>query len=125
MEMAKKGVSAQELCEACTGAVGEVLTEDNRILFVGRVELYDPQRNEMWIGLHRGRETPRGVLHQTPVKVQIHVKNRWGGPGDGVRQRIYLRSRILDHYNTQRRLLCGVPPGLPSKNPPGGPHPLG
>lgn len=68
----------EEMLSACVDAVCEVLTEDNRVLFVGRMEEYDPEENEVWIDLHRGSETPRGVIHGMPIKVQIHAKRQWG-----------------------------------------------
>lgn len=67
----------EDLMAACIGTVGEVQTEDNRILFVGRVTAYDKGRRELEIQLHRGSETPRGVLHGMPVKVQIHPRHGW------------------------------------------------
>lgn len=67
----------EDLMSACIGTVGEVQTEDNRILFVGRVTAYDKGQQELEIQLHRGSETPRGVLHRMPVKVQIHPGRGW------------------------------------------------
>lgn len=62
----------------CMDALSEVLTEDNRVLFVGRMEEYDPDTNEVLIDLHRGSETPRGIIHGMPVKVQIHARKQSG-----------------------------------------------
>lgn len=68
----------EDMLDTCVDGLCEVLTEDNRVLFVGRLEEYDPEQNEVWIDLHRGSETPRGVIHKMPVKVQIHVKKQSG-----------------------------------------------
>lgn len=68
----------EDMLAICADVLCEVLTEDNRVLFVGRLGTYDPKQNEVWIDLHRGNETPLGVIHNTPVKVQIHVKKQSG-----------------------------------------------
>ncbi len=44
------------------GAAAEVLRGDNQLFFVGRVSAYDPMSLELRVDLHRGRETPQGVL---------------------------------------------------------------
>ncbi len=59
------------------GTIVEVLQEDNRLFFVGRVASYDPMSQELRIDLHRGKETPQGVLYGAPVKVQLHVRGQW------------------------------------------------
>lgn len=74
----KLNMDIEKMLSNCMNALSEVLTEDNRVLFVGRLEDYDPEENEVWIDLHRGSETPRGVIHGMPVKVQIHVKKQSG-----------------------------------------------
>lgn len=70
-------LAREDILSACIGTVGEVQTEDNRILFVGRLAAYDKRQNELEIQLHRGSQTPRGVLHRMPVKVQIHPSQGW------------------------------------------------
>ena len=41
----------QEVISACLGAVGEVISQNNELLFVGRLEEYDPEYDdrEMWV----------------------------------------------------------------------------
>ena len=68
----------EDMLDTCVDGLCEVLTEDNRVLFVGRLEQYDPKQNEVWIDLRRGSEPPQGVIHNMPVKVQIHVKKQSG-----------------------------------------------
>lgn len=66
-----------DLLLASLGAVAEVLREDNRLHFVGQVTHYDIGRQELRVDLHRGKETPQGVIYGAPVKVQIHDKGQW------------------------------------------------
>lgn len=64
--------------EDCVGAIGEVFREDNFLLFVGRIEEYDSDLEELHVVLHKGTHTPAGVILNMPVKIQVHLKNRWG-----------------------------------------------
>lgn len=68
----------EELIVQCVNAVAEVLRKDNRILFVGRISSYDPEREEIRVDLQRGTETPRGMIYNTPIKLQVHPGSQWG-----------------------------------------------
>lgn len=70
--------SVQALASQCEGSVVEVQTEDNRLLFVGTLARYEPRSDEIRIDLHRGNETPQGVIYNTPVKIQAHMRMHWG-----------------------------------------------
>ena len=67
----------QELLRRSLGTVVEVLRGDNQLFFVGRVTSFDPVEQELRVDLHRGRETPQGVLYGSSVKIQLHVKGGW------------------------------------------------
>lgn len=62
----------------CLGALTEVLTMDNRLQFAGRVMDYDTETDEVRVELHRGAETPQGIIHNTPVKLQVRMNNQAG-----------------------------------------------
>lgn len=68
----------EDLVLQCVNAVAEVLKEDNRLLFVGRISSYDPDSGEIRVDLERGTETPRGIIYNTTVKLQVHQGNQWG-----------------------------------------------
>ena len=68
----------EDLVFQCVDSVAEVLREDNRLLFVGRISSYDSDAGEIRVDLQRGAETPRGILYNTPVKLQVHQGNQWG-----------------------------------------------
>ena len=55
-----------------TGSLCEVLTLENRPLFVGEFYSYDPAERLLQINLRHGNNTPGGVIHHTPVKLQLH-----------------------------------------------------
>lgn len=70
--------SFQSLAAQCQGSVVEVLTEDNRLLFVGTLSEYELRNDEVRLDLHRGDETPQGVMYNTRVKIQAHRWHRRG-----------------------------------------------
>lgn len=70
-------MGTDELLLQSLGAIAEVMREDNQLFFVGRVSAYDPMNQELRVDLHRGRETPQGVLYGAPVKVHLHIKGQW------------------------------------------------
>ena len=55
------------------GALCEVLTMENGLLFVGTVGTYEPATGEISVELRKGESTPRGIIHRTEVKVRIHA----------------------------------------------------
>lgn len=55
------------------GALCEVLTMENGLLFVGTVGAYEPATGEISVELRKGESTPRGVIYRTEVKVRIHA----------------------------------------------------
>lgn len=67
-----------ELLAACEGAVCEVLTMDNYLLFAGHVAQRDPDFKMVVIEPRQNSEAPLGVGHGTPVKVQVRVRAQWG-----------------------------------------------
>lgn len=67
-----------ELLDACEGAVCEVLTTDNRLFFAGHVSQRDPDFKMVTIQPYHNDETPFGVEHGEPVKVQVRVQEHWG-----------------------------------------------
>ncbi len=56
-----------------TGALCEVLTMKNDLLFVGMVGTYDPATGEISVELRKGESTPQGIIHRTEVKVRLHA----------------------------------------------------
>lgn len=77
MKTQKDKISTDDLLLRSLGTIAEVLREDNQFFFVGRVASYDPMSQELRVDLHRGKETPQGVLYGAPVKVQLHIKGQW------------------------------------------------
>lgn len=68
----------RERIQACLGSVVEVFTVENHLLFIGKTENYDANNQELWVQLHKGGETPQGMLYKTPVKIQVHPGQGWG-----------------------------------------------
>ena len=62
----------ESLLPELTGSICEVLTLENRLLFVGEFYSYDPVERLLQVNLRRGDATPGGVIHHTPVKLQLH-----------------------------------------------------
>lgn len=77
MRTKEEKVGTDDLLLHSLGTIAEVLREDNQLFFVGRVASYEPMSQELRIDLHRGKETPQGILYGAPVKVQLHVKGQW------------------------------------------------
>lgn len=72
-------VTLEEIMKSCMDSLGEVQREDNRLLFVGKLAEYDAASRELRVTLRHGQETPHGVLHLMPVKVQVHPRHHdWG-----------------------------------------------
>lgn len=65
------------LISQCVDAVAEVLAEDNRVLFVGRITSFDPEKDEIQVDLEHGAETPLGIVYDTALKLQVHLHNQW------------------------------------------------
>ena len=65
----------EDMLDTCVDGLCEVLTEDNRVLFVGRLEEYDPEQNEVWIDLHRGSEPPGASSTRCPSKFRSPSKS--------------------------------------------------
>lgn len=59
--------------EDYVGAICQVMSDENKIYFVGQIQNYSDERNEMRIGLHKGEQTP-SVMHNTHIK--INIQNR-------------------------------------------------
>lgn len=57
------------------GAVCEVLTEDNQVLFVGAVKSYLPSMRELRVGLQFGTCTHGSVIYGSLIKLRILPKN--------------------------------------------------
>ena len=66
----------EALLSSAVGAMCEVLTRENRVLFAAIIEEYDMGSSAICTELRKGETTPRGVLHQAPVKVRIRLKGR-------------------------------------------------
>lgn len=77
-KMQKDPNTLDETVTQCLGALAEVLTMDNRLQFAGRVMDYDTDTDEVRVELHRGAETPQGIIHNTPVKLQVRMRNQTG-----------------------------------------------
>lgn len=56
------------------GAICEVLTEDNRILFIGTVKAYTPSMRELHIGLQLGTCAQGSVIYGSLIKLRILPK---------------------------------------------------
>lgn len=50
----------------------EVLTEENRLLFVGVISDYDDKTKKIRVELRRGAATPQGVIFNTKVKLRLN-----------------------------------------------------
>ena len=57
------------------GAMCEVLTRENHLLFVGTIREYDEAGNRICAELHKGEHTPQGVLYHSLVKVRFWGKS--------------------------------------------------
>ena len=55
------------------GALCEVLTPDNQLLFVGLVRAYYRDMNELEIHIHRGARAPGGLCYNDPIKLRVHT----------------------------------------------------
>lgn len=55
------------------GALCEVFSTENRLLFVGMIRAFDPRSQELRVELHKGSSTPRGIIHKTEVKLRVHA----------------------------------------------------
>ena len=55
------------------GALCEVMTMENGLLFVGTVGAYDPAEGEISVELRKGESTPRGIIYRTEVKLRLHA----------------------------------------------------
>lgn len=64
-------VDDKEQLHEYLGAICEVMTEDNRLLFVGIIQDYDSGASEVKIQLHKGSATPQGIVHRTAVKIRL------------------------------------------------------
>lgn len=56
----------------------EVLTRENHLLFVGRIQEYDRAGGRLCAELRKGEGTPGGVLYHEPVKVHIYMGQEQG-----------------------------------------------
>lgn len=56
------------------GAVCQVMSDENKIYFIGQIDDYSSSSHEMRISVYKGDYTPQGVIHEAPVK--MHVQNR-------------------------------------------------
>ena len=65
------------LIQQCVNAVAEVLAEDNRVLFVGRITVFHPEKEEIQVDLEHGAETPLGIVYDTELKLQVHLHSQW------------------------------------------------
>lgn len=61
------------------GAICEITTMENRLLFVGTIQAWHPLTNELCAELRRGESTPRGVICHTEVKIRVYAD---GGTGN-------------------------------------------
>lgn len=66
----------QEVISSCLGAVGEVVSQDNELLFVGRLEEYDSEYNDIEMWVYKGDQVPQWASCMTPVKVQLRSKGK-------------------------------------------------
>ncbi len=51
------------------GLVCQVVSDENKLFFVGKLDDYDSINKEMKIVLHKGEQTPQGLIYNTPVKI--------------------------------------------------------
>lgn len=56
------------------GLVCQVMSDENKLFFIGQLDKYDNIHKEMRVVLHKGEQTPQGVMHNTPVKISIQNK---------------------------------------------------
>lgn len=56
------------------GALCEVMTMENRLLFVGSLTDGRLDANEICVELHKGGRIPLGIIHRMEVKVRVHVR---------------------------------------------------
>lgn len=63
---------SQNFASEYQGTLCEVLTADNRLLFVGEIGHYDKAFNELQVNLRRGSSTPQGMIFHTEVKLSLH-----------------------------------------------------
>lgn len=54
------------------GSLCEVLTNENRLLFVGVIGVYDETSNQVQVDLYKGDATPYGVIYNTEIKLRVH-----------------------------------------------------
>ena len=67
------GLSEEELLRL-TGCLCEVLNEENRLLFVGRLQRYDQRERMLCVEVRKRESTPRGVLYHAPVGVRLRER---------------------------------------------------
>ena len=91
-------VIQQEVISSCVGAVGEVISQENELLFVGRLEDYDPQYNDIQMWVYKGDQVPQWASCMMPVKVQLCSK---GKPVRQVSIRGKLFNFTLDYWKIQ------------------------
>ena len=68
----------EEDLSSALGAICEVLTRENHLLFVGRIQEYDRAGGRLCAELRKGEGTPGGVLYHEPVKVHIYMGQEQG-----------------------------------------------
>ncbi len=54
--------------------VCQIMTEDNKLLFVGQIDDFDASTEQLKINPYRKEETPKGVSYDTPVKINMKYK---------------------------------------------------
>ena len=54
--------------------VCQIMTEDNKLLFVGQIDDFDASTEQLKINPYREEETPKGVSYDTPVKINMKYK---------------------------------------------------
>ena len=58
------------------GCLCEVFNEENRLLFVGRLQRYDRAEPMLCVEVQKRESTPRGVLYHAPVKVRLRERGQ-------------------------------------------------
>ena len=58
----------EEDLSSALGAICEVLTRENHLLFVGRIQEYDRAGGRLCAELRKGEGTPGGVLYHEPER---------------------------------------------------------
>ena len=62
------------LIRSSIGALCEVMTEENRLLFVGRLQRFAQVTGEICVVAQGGMEMPLGIIYRTEVKIRIHTR---------------------------------------------------